>query len=161
MMRGVASGTKTPQAGPDDLADGILAASRLLVRLSADTLRASAPEVNLSEFGVLVILSENGPQRLVDIAAALDVTSTTVTRLADQLAEHGFVERVRDGRDRREVYLSIAAAGRDLVRTVSSQRRRFVTSVLREFPERDQAVALRLISRLIASAGSPCEANAS
>jgi DNA-binding MarR family transcriptional regulator len=160
-MRGMPGRTKAPRSGPDELADGILAASRVLVRLSADTLRASAPEVNLSEFRALVILSENGPQRLVDIAAALDVTSTTVTRLADGLAELGFVERLRDSSDRREVYLSIAAAGRDLVRTVASQRRRFVISVLREFPERDQAIALRLISRIISSASSQLEETAS
>jgi DNA-binding MarR family transcriptional regulator len=156
-MRGVPGKTKAPRSGPDELADGILAASHVLVRLSADSLRTFAPEVNLSEFRALVILSENGPQRLVDIAAGLDVTSTTVTRLADGLAEQGFVERLRDGSDRREVYLSIAAAGRDLVRAVASQRRRFVTSVLREFPERDQAIALKLINRLSASAGAPLE----
>jgi DNA-binding MarR family transcriptional regulator len=161
MMRYVVSGIKTPRSGPDELADGILAASRLLVRLSADALRALAPEMNLSEFRALVILSENGPQRLVDIAAALDVTSTTVTRLADRLAEHGFVARVRDSRDRREVYLSIAAAGRDLVRAVSSQRRRFVASVLSEFPERDQEVALKVLGRLVAPSGSSYEESAS
>ncbi|HTW09198.1 MAG TPA: MarR family transcriptional regulator [Acidimicrobiales bacterium] len=161
MMRAVAAGNKSPGSGADELADAILAASRLLVRLSAGTLHSSAPELNLSEFRTLVILSENGPQRLIDIAAALDVTSTTVTRLADRLADHGFVERVRDSRDRREIYLSIAASGRDLVRVVSSQRRRFVTSVLREFPERDQVAALKLINRLIASASAPAEENAS
>ena len=41
MMRSVARGTRAPVPGPDEFADAILDASRVLVRLSAETLKRS------------------------------------------------------------------------------------------------------------------------
>ena len=133
---------------PDAVADAILMASRVLVQVSVRALDALAPDVNLTGFRVLTLLDQQGPLRLIDVAAALDVTSTTATRLADRLVEHGLVERVRQSDDRREVHLAIAASGQSLVRGVSSRRGRFVVSVLRDFSAPDQAVVVRLLGRI-------------
>ena len=151
MMPLMPNGANGRISGPDVFADAVLMASHALVQVSAEALNATAPGVSLSEFRALTILSEHGPQRLVDIASALGVTSTTVTRLADGLAERRLVDRVRQREDRREVCLEITPGGRALVRTVSSQRRRFVLSVLRDFSERDRAAALALMGRFAGS----------
>ena len=102
----------------------------------------------MSEFRVLVLLSEQGPQRLIDIATALDVTPTTATRVADRLAGRALVDRVRQSTDRREVHLSIAPAGRTLVGAVHSHRRQFISSALSHFTEQDQEAALAVLAHL-------------
>lgn len=141
-------GAQGVAAESEQLADAILAASRLLVELSARSLASLAPELNLTELRVLSLLCQEGPRRLIDIAAALDVTSTTVTRLADKLTERRLVERIRLSRDRREVHLDVAAAGRNLVLAVSAHRRRALASALRDFSEGEQAIAFRVVHRL-------------
>lgn len=127
----------------------MLAAGRLLIETSLRCLESLQPDINLSEFRALAILVESGPQRLIDIADSLSVTSTTATRLADGLAEHGLVERVRLSRDRREVHLSISAAGRALVGAVTRRRRDLVASALEQFSSRDQQLALSVLCRLV------------
>ena len=50
-----------------------------------------------------------------DICTQFRHDSGALTRVIDQLAERGLVERVRRGRDRRTVELQLTAAGRDTV----------------------------------------------
>lgn len=133
---------------PDEFADAIVATNQVLAQMSARYLDSLSPGINSSEFRALVILSQHGPQRLIDIAGALDVTSTTATRLADRLAGHGLVDRVRQSRDRREVHLAIAEPGRALVAAVHSHRRLHMASALSQFTERDQLAAFDLLARL-------------
>jgi DNA-binding MarR family transcriptional regulator len=137
-----------PSIDPDDLFDAVVVANEAFLATSLDALATLAPEVNLSEYRVLVILDDLGPQRLIDVAAALEVTSTTATRLADRLVRHGLVDRVRHSADRREIHLEISEDGRRLVRGMARKRRRFLSSVLAELPEADQAAALRVMKRL-------------
>lgn len=144
---------------PDEVFDAIALASQVLLELSLDELAMLSPEVNLSEYRVLVILDDLGPQRLIDLAAALEVTSTTATRLAERLVKHGMVERVRHSADRREVHLVIGEAGRQLVRSMETKRRRFISSVLADFPLADQSAALRVLARFGREPDQPEEAD--
>jgi DNA-binding MarR family transcriptional regulator len=50
-----------------------------------------------------------------DICAQYRHDSGALSRVIDQLAERGLVERVRRGRDRRTVELHLTAAGRDTI----------------------------------------------
>ena len=133
---------------PDDFASAILASSQVLVQRSVQCLESLSPGLSFSEFQVLVLLAEQGPKRLMDIATALEVTPTTATRVADRLASRALVDRVRQSTDRREVHLSIAAAGRSLVGAVHSRRRRFISSALGHFSEQDQDAALAVLIHL-------------
>jgi DNA-binding MarR family transcriptional regulator len=138
---------------PEAVADAVILASQALVETSLGALRRCAPQLNLSEFRVLTVLHERGPLRLVDIAAALGVTSTTATRLADSLAAQHLVERIRQSNDRREIHLAIAAAGAGVVARVSSHRRSYVSSALEGLPVSIQNKALAML-RLLASPDS-------
>jgi DNA-binding MarR family transcriptional regulator len=114
----------------DDIADAVLRVAQLLIRVAATTLEQLAPDLNLSEFRALALLQSLGPQRLIDIAAALDVTPTTATRIADKLTAAGLVERVRLSRDRREIHLAISSAGTALVGALAATRRQHLSDKL-------------------------------
>jgi DNA-binding MarR family transcriptional regulator len=131
---------------PDEFFDAVVAASEVFLESAVETLAALAPEVNLSEYRVLIILDDLGPQRLIDLAGALGVTSTTATRLSERLVKHGLVDRVSHSADRREIHLKIVDDGRRLVRQMAKRRRRFVSSVLAEVPAGDQAAAIRVLT---------------
>jgi DNA-binding MarR family transcriptional regulator len=111
------------QAADDELVDTVLAASRALVAVAARSLAAAGDEVTLPQYRALVMLAARGPQGTAELAAALAVTPSTVTRLCDRLVRKGLVRRHRQAGDRRAVRIALTGAGRDLVAEVTRRRR--------------------------------------
>ena len=66
-----------PAAGehPVDAAavDAVLTASRSLIAVATRSLGAAAEETTIVQYRALVVLASRGPQRMVDLAGALDV----------------------------------------------------------------------------------------
>jgi DNA-binding MarR family transcriptional regulator len=107
----------------DELVDTVLAASRALVAVAARSLAAAGDEVTLPQYRALVVLAARGPQGTAELAAALAVNPSTVTRMCDRLARKGLIRRYRQAGDRRSVRIALTAAGRDLVAEVTRRRR--------------------------------------
>ncbi|HJQ17542.1 MAG TPA: MarR family transcriptional regulator [Allosphingosinicella sp.] len=63
--------------------------------------RAASLGVTRAQWRVLVRLAGEAGARQVELAEALDVEPITLCRMIDRLEEAGFVERRRDGVDRR------------------------------------------------------------
>ncbi|MDP9115878.1 MAG: MarR family transcriptional regulator [Actinomycetota bacterium] len=97
-----------------------------------------AQGVTLPQFRMLVVLSE-AATNLSTLAAALDVAPSTARRMVDRLEAAGLVERSVHPDNRRETHLSMTAAGRRIVRTVTTRRRRDLTTVLSQLSLRERA----------------------
>ncbi len=63
---------------------------------------------------VLSLLQENGSMSQQDIQKAMNVQAGTISELISKLEHKGFVERSRDGTDRRKVTISLTEAGREI-----------------------------------------------
>lgn len=64
---------------------------------------------------VLAALADFGPQAQRDLSDRLSVDPSDMTKVIDQLAGPGHVERNRDDADRRRVRVTITASGRELL----------------------------------------------
>jgi DNA-binding MarR family transcriptional regulator len=62
--------------------------------------------------GVLHHLSDGGPLTLGELATHLGVSKATATELVTRVEERGLVDRMRDERDRRRVYVWLTEHGR-------------------------------------------------
>lgn len=62
--------------------------------------------------GVLHHLSASGPLTLGELAAHLSLSKATTTELVTRVEERGLVDRMRDERDRRRVYVWLTEHGR-------------------------------------------------
>ncbi len=62
--------------------------------------------------GVLHHLSASGPLTLGELATHLGLSKATVTELVTRVEERGLVDRMRDERDRRRVYVWLTEYGR-------------------------------------------------
>jgi DNA-binding MarR family transcriptional regulator len=133
---------------PDEISDAIIVASRVLLEVSMSVAETASRDLNVADLQVLALLDRLGPQRLVDLADALDVSPTSATRLADRLTERGMVNRVRQSTDRREVRLGLSAEGAQLVTAIRRHRRRIVVSRLKGLPIADQFAAIDLLARI-------------
>jgi DNA-binding MarR family transcriptional regulator len=125
-----------------ELTDAVLTASRVLVAVAARSLADHGAEVSLHQYRALVVLASRGPLRPVDLAEALGVDPSTVTRLCDRLSDKRLISRRRQGGDRREVQLDLSARGRELIEAVTARRRKEISRILSAVPapEREDLV---------------------
>ncbi|MCW6005190.1 MarR family winged helix-turn-helix transcriptional regulator [Micromonospora sp. CPCC 205371] len=144
------AGVQTTEAGT--LTDSLLAASRVLVGLAAQSLGQLDVEVTLVQFRALVVLA-GGPQRTVDLAAVLAVAPSTVTRMCDRLVRKDLVRRYRRIEDRRATWLGLTEAGRDLVGDVMRSRRRAIGRMVRANPVADPSSAVEALDALVLAGG--------
>jgi DNA-binding MarR family transcriptional regulator len=122
-------------ASTDELADAVLAASRVLVAVAARSLVAAPADVTLSQYRVLVVLATQGSQRPSDLAAQLGVAASSITRMADRLVGKKLIKRRLRRDNRRECRLEITDAGHAIVDAVTVARRREFRRLLKRIPE--------------------------
>jgi len=133
---------------PDaDAVNAVLTASRSLIAVATRSLGGAAEETTIAQYRALVVLASRGPQRIVDLAAALDVAPSTAGRMCDRLVRKGLIRRHRARADRRAVLVSVTAAGRLVVDQATARRRALIEEILATMPgEAQQAVAKALRS---------------
>lgn len=100
----------------------LLAFSRVVVAVAARSLADVDEDVTLAQFRTLVVLGTSGPQRIVDLAQGLAVTSSTATRMCNRLLRKGLAVRQERAEDRRATWIALTDAGRDLVVAVMNRR---------------------------------------
>lgn len=98
--------------GAGDLAAAILTASRVLVAIAARSLAEISTEITLPQYRALIVLASRGPQQAGDLAHALGVAPSTITRLCDRLIDKGLISRRRAevSIDRRRVEIELTRA---------------------------------------------------
>lgn len=117
-------------AGEDELVGALLGLSRVFVGMAARTLASLDDEVTLPQFRTLVVLVSHGPQRIVDLAMELAVTSSTATRMCNRLVRKGLVVREERPEDRRAAWVALTPQGRTLVGEVMRRRREAIGAVI-------------------------------
>ncbi len=133
--------------------DAVLSASRSLIAVATRSQGAAAEETSIAQYRALVVLASRGPQRLVDVAEALEVAPSTAGRMCDRLVRKGLVRRHRARADRRAVLVSVTAAGRQVVDQATARRRELIADVLRNLPAAQQVDVARALEAFAAAAG--------
>jgi DNA-binding MarR family transcriptional regulator len=139
---------------PDEaVLDAVLTASRTLIAVAEQSLGAAAEETTLAQYRALVVLASRGPQRLVDLARALEVTPPTAGRMCDRLLRKGLIRRHRARADRREVLVSVTSAGREVVDHATARRRELLAEILGRLPARQQTAVAAALQTFADAAG--------
>ncbi len=90
--------------------------------LSRHALRSIEPSgLGLSDFAVLEVLLNKGPQKVNDIGRRVDLTSGSITTAVDRLEARGFVVRELDQADRRSRIVGLTPAGRAHIGDIFAQ----------------------------------------
>ena len=141
------------QAADEAAVDAVLTASRSLVAVATRSLGAAAEETTIAQYRALVVLASRGPQRLVDLAGALDVAPSTAGRMCDRLVRKDLVRRHRGRADRRAVLVSITAAGREVVDQATARRRELIADILGTLPVQEQRTVAEGLRAFAEAAG--------
>ncbi|KXB52605.1 transcriptional regulator, MarR family [Corynebacterium sp. CMW7794] len=104
-----------------------------------------------SQVSIMNQLKRRGPSRVSAIAEAELIRMPTASNALYQLESRGFVERMRDEKDRRGVLVALTELGEAELNTVSRQRAEALAEILRWLEPEDLETANEftgLISRL-------------
>jgi DNA-binding MarR family transcriptional regulator len=143
-----------PEQQADEAAvDAVLMASRAMVAVATMSLGAAAEETTIAQYRALVVLASRGPQRMVDLAAALAVTPSTAGRMCDRLVRKGLIRRHRARADRRAVRVSVTGAGLEVVNRATASRRELIAGILAKLPPRQQPAIASALQAFARAAG--------
>ncbi len=135
------------------LIDAVLAASRVVVAVATRALAGVAPDVTLPQFRTLVLLDQHGTISVRELAESLGTAPSTASRMCDRLVAKGLLARGPHPDDRRQVQLSVTAAGRRLVARSTARRRAEFEGLLSAMPRGRQAELTRALTAFIDVAG--------
>ncbi|HET7095221.1 MAG TPA: MarR family transcriptional regulator, partial [Thermomicrobiales bacterium] len=91
--------------------DDVMAMVEPLIRISAGVERARRRAL-ASSLAILRVVAARGPARPSDIAAALDLHQSSITRQVQSLERSGIVVVEADPADRRSCFVTLTDAGR-------------------------------------------------
>jgi MarR family transcriptional regulator, organic hydroperoxide resistance regulator len=111
------------QRDRSELIESVVVAQRAVVR----ALHAAGPswlELNLTmaQLKTLVLLADDGPMHIGQVAEGLGVTLPTASYQVDRLVRAGLVSRVEDERDRRRMLVQLSDKADDLLRSLRHGR---------------------------------------
>lgn len=86
--------------------------------------------ISMAQLSILMILKENGPMRISQIAATETIRMPTASNAVNQLETMELVTRVRDTSDRRGVSVTLTDKGREELRRLSEERAEQLASML-------------------------------
>lgn len=128
--------------------------ARVIARLEAEL--AGERALPLTWYDVLVQLSEAeaGRLRMSDLAEAVLISRSGLTRLVDRMARAGLVERLPCPDDRRGTHVVLTAAGRARLDDASPVHLRGIERHFARWLDDDEAELLRAIFDRIIAANS-------
>lgn len=141
-----------PPVLASDLAGRLEATFRLLgkriYRTGPRRVIDGVPELDLASNALLAVLEDQDELRPSDIAAALELDLSTVSRRLHQLEKVGRVARRADDGDGRVSHIRLTAKGRASLAAVRADRARMLDDVLVEWPDADRSRLNALLERL-------------
>lgn len=139
----------------DTLIDGFLTASRALIGVAVRSIDAAEPPVTAPQHRLIVLLAARGPQLVGDLAAQLNVNSSSATRQCDRLEHKGLVARSRSTTDGRAVIVALTPAARSLLHRVTQTRRAEIATILGQMRADRVPDALAALQEFSHAAGEP------
>lgn len=137
----------------DRVTEAVLAASRALIAVASRSIASVDDDVTLPQFRALVVLSQEGPRTVGQLARELRVQPSTATRLCDRLARKRLIRRRTDPDNRREVVISLSPGGDALVTKVTALRRREIGDVMAKVPARQRAAIVAALESFSLASG--------
>ncbi|MEU5714479.1 MarR family transcriptional regulator [Streptomyces sp. NPDC020403] len=130
------------------LAEQLLRLTRRLQRIQSRQLEPIG--ITPAQFRLLrTVAHYDGPPRMADLAARLDVVPRAVTSLVDGLEASGRVRRVPDPTNRRVVRIEMTEEGRAVLRSLRDARKAAAEEILAPLTADQREVLSGLMTALV------------
>jgi len=139
------------------LTDAVMAATRVLVGVAAQSIAAAEQSVGVNQFRALVIITSRGPMHSAALAEAMGVHPSNATRTCDRLVAANLLERRDNPADRRHLMLTLTKKGHRLVEGVMRCRRGAVEKIVQRMPQTGREHLAEVLNQFAAAGGEPAE----
>lgn len=117
-------------------------------KLLEDKISEQPYNLTITKFLILKFIGVSSKRMVAEISSNLKLTSGATTILLNQLEDDALVQRVRDQKDRRIVWISLTEAGETLVNYVIEQRNLFWQDMLFALTPEEQDEYLRMLEKM-------------
>src|SRR6478736_2742861 len=145
----------TNQASFADDVEAVLAASRVLVGVAAQSLADIEDAVSVPQLRALMILATRGPMHLTALAEDMGVHPSNATRACDRLVASGLLDRRDNPDDRRHLLLDLTPEGRELIDGIIGRRRAAIEQILHQMPTTHRRALGKALAHFAAAGGEP------
>jgi DNA-binding MarR family transcriptional regulator len=135
--------------------DAVLAGSRVLVGVAAQSLVEVEDVVSVPQLRALMILATRGPLHLTALAEDMSVHPSNATRACDRLVAAGLLDRRDNPEDRRHLLLELTPAGRELIDGIVARRRAAIERILRAMPAGHRRALGQALAHFSVAGGEP------
>jgi DNA-binding MarR family transcriptional regulator len=132
---------------PHEIARRTLEIIPFVMRVMNAELRSTRLEVIPSHMGLLGMLTTR-PHTLSEMARAMSVSAPTMSNTISTLEARGWVERERDTRDRRVVYVRLSEHGRHMLDKIDQFTEDRLTEILAPLDDHERATLLHGLTLL-------------
>ncbi len=139
------------------LTDAVMAATRVLVGVAAQSIAAAEQLVGVNQFRALVIITSRGPMHSAALAEAMGVHPSNATRTCDRLVAANLLERRDNPADRRHLTLTLTKRGHRLVDDVMQRRRAAIEKILVGMPTAGRHRLAEVLNQFAEAGGEPPE----
>ncbi|MDN4075077.1 MULTISPECIES: MarR family winged helix-turn-helix transcriptional regulator [Fictibacillus] len=101
-----------------------------------------------TKYAVLKMLFQKQRSMVVDISKTMGMTSGATTTLLNQLEEDQLIQRTRDEKDRRVVWVVLSEAGESLISAIIEKRNGFWAEMLSTLTKEEQDEYIRLLKKI-------------
>lgn len=117
-------------------------------KLLEDKISEQPYNLTITKFLILKFIGVSSKRMVAEISSNLKLTSGATTILLNQLEDDALVQRLRDQKDRRIVWISLTEAGETLVNYVIEQRNLFWQDMLFALTPEEQDEYLRMLEKM-------------
>lgn len=135
--------------------DAVLAASKALVGVAAQSVAEAGATLTAPQLRALVIVASLGPIHLTALAAAMRVHPSNATRTCDRLVADGLLDRKDNPADRRHLALTLTPAGRQVLDGVMERRRAAISEILLRMPVATRERVAEALAEFAVAADEP------
>lgn len=104
--------------------------------------------LSIAMWRVLAALSDNGGQRLVDLATMTTIDVSTLSRMVTRLVRLGLATRARSRKSDREVIVALTPKGRSVLARLIPLALHFEEAAIAQIPAEDLAVVKRALHQM-------------
>jgi MarR family 2-MHQ and catechol resistance regulon transcriptional repressor len=124
----------------------LMRAHRAVLRHAEKSIEPSG--LGISDFAVLEVLLNKGPQQVNEIGRRVDLTSGSITTAIDRLEARGLVVRELDNADRRSRIVRLTPAGRAHIREVFAQHANALEAASSGLTKTERKSLIELLKKL-------------
>lgn len=135
--------------------EAVLAGSRVLVGIAAESLADASEVLAVPQVRALMVVATHGPLNVAALAEHLGVHPSNATRACDRLVGAGLLQRKDRPEDRRHLALELTDAGRVFIDDIIRRRRAAIERILERMPAAHRHALGRALAHFAAAGGEP------